>query len=116
MFAMNETHPMRPIEFLVLAALNERDRHGYALVKEIEARTGGRTRVKPGNLYRVLDRLVSRGLVGRADESPAPELADARRRYYRITETGRTTLRTEAQLLGAIADEVRGLAHKSADS
>lgn len=99
-------HPMRPVEFLLLAVLADEPRHGYGIVQEIESRTDGEVSIPPGNLYRVLDRLLDRDLVHEADR-PADD-DDRRRRYYRITGAGRRVLATEARILGGIADEVRG--------
>jgi len=101
------THPMRPIEFLVLATLAARDLHGYGIVQAIEDKTDGRMRPKPGNLYRVLDRLQERGLLEQADRGPAEELDDERRRYYAITDIGRDALEEEAAMLGTVVDDLR---------
>ena len=84
---MSETHPMRPIEFLVLAVLNDKDQHGYGIVLAVERRTGGRVTLKPGNLYRVLDRLMDRGLLAPGERRSAEDLEQQRRRYYTITES-----------------------------
>lgn len=105
--AMSPTQPMRPIEFLVLAVLSEQTRHGYGIVQEINRRTRGRVEVKPGNLYRVIDRLMQRGLVDEDERRPAKDLDNQRRRYYTITESGGRALTEEARMLGAIVDGVR---------
>ena len=104
---MSGAHPMRPIEFLVLAVLAEEHRHGYGIVQELQRRTNGRVQVKPGNLYRVLDRLMERGHLEEDEELPATELDNQRRRYYRITDEGRRVLTEEASLLGTFVDHVR---------
>ena len=101
------THPMRPIEFLVLAALAARDLHGYGIVQAIEDKTDGRVRPKPGNLYRVLDRLQERGLLQQADRRPAADLDDERRRYYSITTSGRAAVEAEAAILETVIDDLR---------
>lgn len=101
------THPMRPIEFLVLATLTARDLHGYGIVQAIEDKTDGRVRPKPGNLYRVLDRLHERGLLELAESRPAEELDDERRRYYSITASGHQALEAEASILGTVIDDLR---------
>ena len=54
--------PLRPVEFLVLLALAEQDQHGYGLTQAIAERTDGAVRLEPGNLYKVLKRLVADGL------------------------------------------------------
>ena len=90
----SEAGLMKPIEFLVLAVLKSGSRHGYGIVQELGERTEGRVRVRPGNLYRVLDRLLERGLLEIAERRPAKELNDERRTYYRITAAGKRALAT----------------------
>ena len=99
--------PLRPVEFLVLAVLHEEELHGYGIVQEITRRTNERIHVKPGNLYRVLDRLMDRGLLDEAGDKQAAEPSEERRRYYRITKLGRRVARAEATLFGEIAAELR---------
>lgn len=86
--------PLRPLEFLVLAVLEEEPLHGYGMVQRIEARTGRVVRVRPGDLYRVLYRLEKRGLL----ETILEERGD-RRSYYSLTALGRRVLRDEAEML-----------------
>ena len=98
--------PLRPVEFLVLAALLEEPRHGYAIVQEISRQTGERVSLRPGDLYRVLSRLEERGLLEISDRRPAPELDDQRRTYYQPTEEGRETARREAEMLSQVSRSV----------
>ncbi len=104
----SEAGLMKPIEFLVLAVLKSGSRHGYGIVQELGERTEGRVRVRPGNLYRVLDRLLERGLLEVAERRPAKELKDERRTYYRITAAGKRALAAEAELLSDIVADVLG--------
>lgn len=90
--------PLTPPVFHVLCALADRDRHGYAVMQEVEERTGGRVRLSAGTLYGVVKRLVEEGLIAEADRRPAPG-EDSRRRYYRLTELGRRVARAEAERL-----------------
>ncbi len=85
---------LRPLEFLVLAVLQEDPLHGYAMVQRIESRTGGAVRVRPGDLYRVLYRLEKRGLL-----EASPKERDDRRTFYGLTALGRRALREEADVL-----------------
>jgi DNA-binding PadR family transcriptional regulator len=100
--------PLRPAEFLVLAVLRDGPRHGYGIVQEIAARTEGLVGLRPGNLYRVLDRMLDAGLLEVAERRPARELDDERRTYYRITALGRRVVIAEAELLAPIVAEVIG--------
>ncbi len=80
--------PLNTMDFLVLAVLADGERHGYGIVKAITARTDGRVRVRPGNLYRVVDRLMERGLV-EARSRKVLDSSSAPRRHYGITPLGR---------------------------
>jgi len=85
---------MREPTFLILAALAREPLHGYGLISEVEALSGGRVALRPGTLYGALDRLSDDGLVEMARE----EVVDGRlRRYYRLTDDGDTALRAETE-------------------
>ena len=95
--------PLKPAELFVLAVLRNGPLHGYGLVQEVALLSQGRIRIRPGNLYRVLDRMLERGLLeidGRRTEG------DERRTYYRITALGRRVAHAEAQLLAAVVREL----------
>ncbi len=98
---------LKRIEFLILAVLKEGHRHGYGIVQEIAQRTGGEVRIRPGSLYRVLDRLLGRELLELADASPAE---DERRTNYRITAAGRDAVVAEARILSRMAGAIVGTA------
>jgi DNA-binding PadR family transcriptional regulator len=95
----NDFLPLKPIDFIILLALLEEERHGYGLALEIEQRSGGTTRIEPGNLYRNIKRLMSDGLLAEAERRAAPDLEDERRRYYRITGSGKRVARAEMERL-----------------
>jgi len=98
--------PLRPVEFLVLATLLEDPRHGYAMVKEVEAQTAGKIRLRPGDLYRVLARLERRGLLTVAERRPASDADDRRRTYYQLTDLGRAVGRAEAEIMSSVSHHV----------
>src|SRR3974390_1149668 len=75
--------------FHMLLALNEGERHGYALKREIQRRTDGKLNLGSGPLYGTIRRLLEQGLIEESDERPDFHLDDERRRYYRITPLGR---------------------------
>jgi len=80
--------PLNSMDFLVLAVLTDGERHGYGIVKDITTRTDGRVQVRPGNLYRVIDRLMERGFV-EARARKASQASPEARRHYGITPLGR---------------------------
>ena len=94
--------PLPQATLHILMALSEEDRHGYAILLEVERRTRGKVRLGPGTLYRSIQRMLEQGLIVEADERPAPEEDDERRRYYRITPFGSAVARAEARRLAEL--------------
>src|ERR1700731_2889470 len=90
--------PLTPSMFHVLLALAGDDLHGYAILKEVELRTGGEVKLSTGTLYGVIKRLLNDGLIIERRERPAAH-DDERRRYYRLTPQGREVAAAEAQRL-----------------
>jgi len=91
--------PLPSAAFHILVALAEGDRHGYAIMQDVAAGTGGRLKLNPGTLYTTIRRLLEQGLVVELDERPDPEEDDERRRYYRLTDMGRDVAKAEAARL-----------------
>ena len=89
---------LKPLVFHVLLVLLDGERHGYAIVKELEERIEG-AHFEPGNLYRTLRTMVAKSLIEESERRPDPELDDQRRRYFRITDTGIEASRAEVARL-----------------
>ncbi len=81
--------------FHILLSLVGNEQHGYGIMQEVLERTHGTVRIWPATLYGALQRMIADGLIGESEERPAPELDDARRRYYRLTKLGQTVLDLE---------------------
>ena len=100
--------PLPPATFHILLALAADDQHGYGIIQDVEARTGGALRLSPGTLYRTIQRLLEQGLIvepkRRADPSDDP-----RRRYYRITPFGTAAARAETRRLTQLVRIARGV-------
>jgi PadR family transcriptional regulator, regulatory protein PadR len=96
--------------FLILAALADRPRHGYALVAEVATLSGGRVNLRASTLYAALERLSTRGLV----EPERDEVENGRlRRYYRLTDAGAAAVAEETARMAAQAKAARQrLAHR----
>ena len=94
--------PLKPIDYLVLLALLRKDRHGYGIVQDIAAESGGRIRLVPGNLYTVLRRLLGDRLIAESSRLPVPSQEDVRRRYYSLTDMGIRVLRAESERLRSL--------------
>jgi DNA-binding PadR family transcriptional regulator len=91
--------PLPPATFHILMSVAEEDRHGYAIIQDVAARTEGALKLSAGTLYRSIQRMLEQGLLLETRARPAPELDDERRRYYRITAFGKATAKAEARRL-----------------
>jgi len=99
--------PLAPATFQILLALVGGERHGYAIMKEVTARTDGAVRLGPGTLYGALKRLLKSGLVEEGGERADPDLGDDRRRYYRLTKLGLRVAKLEARRLDTLVRAAR---------
>jgi DNA-binding PadR family transcriptional regulator len=99
--------PLTPAVLDIVVALGDEELHGYAIMQEVRRRTGGRRRLAPGTLYRSLRQMQERGLVAEAEERPDADLEDERRRYYRLTDLGRTVAVAEVERLEGVVRAAR---------
>src|SRR5213594_3428813 len=99
--------PLTPAMFHVLLALAGDDLHGYAILKEVELRTGGKVRLSTGTLYGIIKRLLNDGLVVELRSRPAESNDDERRRYYRLTPQGRQVATAGAERMDEILSVAR---------
>lgn len=97
-------NPLPSAAFQILLALVGEDRHGYGIMREVEAQTSGRMRLGPGTLYGSIQTLVEERLIEEVDAREDGGPGRERRRYYRLTSAGRKLVRSEAERL---ADLVR---------
>jgi DNA-binding PadR family transcriptional regulator len=98
--------PLTPAIAHILLALADEDRHGYAIMQEIERMTDGAVRMGPGTLYGTLKRMLASGLVEETDERP-DAAGDERRRYYRATALGANVLAAETERMAALLGAAR---------
>jgi len=108
--------PLPRATFHILMALADDDRHGYAIIQDVAAGTGGELKLSAGTLYRSIQRMLEDGLIVETSDRPAPELDDERRRYYRITPFGTAVAKAEARRLTHLVKmaRARGLAPRGA--
>src|SRR6185503_4393012 len=93
--------PLPPATFHILLALADEERHGYAILQDVEARTGGELRMSAGTLYRSIARMVEQGLI--SEVARRRTIADdERRRYYRLTPFGTAVARAEMRRLSTL--------------
>ena len=99
--------PLTPAVFHILLSLADGEKHGYAIMREVEERTGGSLVMGPGTLYGTLKRMLEAGIVEESGERPDPAIDDQRRRYYRMTRHGHRAATQEAARLEALVRAAR---------
>ncbi|MGD2057373.1 MAG: PadR family transcriptional regulator [Anaerolineales bacterium] len=99
--------PLTPAVFHILLALTDSEKHGYAIMREVEQVTEGRSSMGPGTLYGAIKRLLNAGLIVETKERPDPALDNSLRRYYELTDFGRKILAAEAQRLSHLVQIAR---------
>lgn len=96
-----------PQAFQILLSLSDKRLHGYAIIRDVKARTGGKVNLTASTLYTAVKRMLEDGLIEETDNRPVPELDDERRVYYAITRQGLRVLRNEARWLSDVAAMAR---------
>jgi len=91
--------PLKTQWFHIMLSLAGEEQHGYGIMQEVLQRTTGKVRLWPATLYGSIKRLIEADLIEESSDRPAPELDDARRRYYRLTPLGRRVLNAECDRL-----------------
>jgi DNA-binding PadR family transcriptional regulator len=94
-----EMLPLTANVFNILLALASGEKHGYGIMKEVDANTDGSVILRTGTLYGSIQRMMAADLIEESDERPAPEQDDERRRYYRLTDFGLRVLQAETNRL-----------------
>lgn len=99
--------PLKTNWFHIMLSLAGGEQHGYGIMQDVLNRSTGKVRLWPATLYGSIKRLSEEGLIEGSDERPAPELDDARRRYYRLTALGRRVLDAECERLQELVRTIR---------
>ena len=94
--------PLTPATFHILLTLVGQERHGYSILREVEAYTQGKLHLGPTTLYRTIKQMLAARIIEETEERPDPELDDERRRYYRLTAFGHQVLRAETRSLAQL--------------
>lgn len=103
----DEQLPLSPPVLYVLLALADQDRHGYAIMQEVEGRTSGKVRLLPGSLYSTIKRMLVQDLIKERPQPAGVDSDDERRRYYGITPFGRQIAAAEVDRLSTLVSFAR---------
>lgn len=90
--------PLTAQAFQILLALWDTPQHGYAIIRDVEARTDGEIRLTASTLYGAIARLLDGGLIEEVAAAPR-DPAESRRRLYRLASKGRLAVRAEVARL-----------------
>src|SRR6185436_5774519 len=89
--------PLTPAVLHILLALSVEERHGYGIMKQVEADSQGKVNMGPGTLYGSLSRMIEAGFIRESDKKTDSDMDDERRVYYKITGLGQKALAAELQ-------------------
>lgn len=96
--------PLTPAVLHILLALSDGEKHGYAIMQEVEDMTDGNLTMGPGTLYGTIKRMLKAKLIEETNDRPDPEMDDKRRRYYRVTGFGQQVVAAEAHRLATLVN------------
>lgn len=102
-----EMLPLPGAQLHILLALADGEKHGYAVMREVESMTDGEVTMGPGTLYGTVKKMLNAGLIEETDERPDPEMDDERRRYYRVSGLGAKVLHAETARLERLVSTAR---------
>jgi len=94
--------PLPSTAFQILLSLADGDRHGYSIMRQVEGQTNGHMRLGPGTLYSSIQALLEEELIEEVTRRGDAEPGHERRRYYRLTASGRKRARSEAEKLADV--------------
>ena len=103
----DEMLPLPAAQLHILLALADGEKHGYAVMREVESMTDGEVTMGPGTLYGTVKKMLNAGLIEETDQRPDPELDDERRRYYQIAGLGVAVLNAETARLERLVQTAR---------
>lgn len=101
--------PLTPAVLHILLALSSGERHGYGIMKQVEADSQGKVKMGPGTLYGSIGRMIEAGLIRESENRVDPDLPGSERRiYYKITGAGRTALEAELKRYRSVVAVAEG--------
>lgn len=100
--------PLTAAVLHILLALSTGERHGYGIMKQVEADSRGKVKMGPGTLYGSMGRMIEAGLIQESDKRVDPGMDDERRIYYKLTGAGRAALGAELERYRGVVAVAKG--------
>jgi DNA-binding PadR family transcriptional regulator len=94
--------PLTPAVFFILLALADGEKHGYAIMQDVALLSEEKVRMGPGTLYTTIQRLLDLSLIEETRGSGEGSDHESRRRYYRLTRTGKKLLGAEVSRMESV--------------
>jgi DNA-binding PadR family transcriptional regulator len=98
--------PLSEPTFYILLSLSSSEKHGYAILKDVEDLSGGQTRLSASTLYEAISRLLEQGLIERV-ESGHDNGSRRPRKVYRLTHLGRQVLGGETSRMQRLVEKAQ---------
>ena len=106
--------PLPTATFHILLALQDQEKHGYAIMRDVEHLTEGLVKMGPGTMYGSIKRMLGEGLIEETDTPSDAQSEDERRRYYRSTQLGEVVRQAEVERIAKLlknASSKRAMRH-----
>ena len=100
--------PLTPAVFFILFALADGEKHGYAIMQTVSRISDNQFRMGPGTLYTTIQRLLELDLIEETERAGARSDHESRRRYYKLTRTGKAVFDAEVKRMESVVRLARG--------
>ena len=94
--------PLTPAVFFILFALADGDKHGYAIMQNVSQISDNQFRMGPGTLYSTIQRLLDLDLIEETESAGGQSDHEDRRRYYKLTRTGKAMLAADISRMESV--------------
>ena len=94
--------PLTPAVFFILFALADGEKHGYAIMQSVSRASDNQFRMGPGTLYTTIQRLLDLDLIEETENSGGQSDHESRRRYYKLTRTGKAVLAADISRMESV--------------
>ena len=94
--------PLTPAVLFILFALADGEKHGYAIMQSVSRISDNQFRMGPGTLYTTIQRLLDLDLIEETENAGGKSDHENRRRYYKLTRTGKAVLAADISRMESV--------------